>query len=249
MILTGAVMHRRLFPVQYRFVYRLFSLLLDLDELPQLHRRLRLFSHNRFNLFSFYDRDHGSGEDVPLRRWIEAVMADHGIELAGGRIELLSFPRVLGHVFNPISIWYCRHRDGSLRAVICEVNNTFGERHHYLLHEQGRPLEWPLRAEKAKVFHVSPFLGMQARYRFRLSGREDRLAVLIREYEGPDLMLVASLSGHLVSITDGRLAWAFVRYPFLTLKVVAMIHWQALKLWIQRVPFYPKPPAPQQEVS
>jgi hypothetical protein len=173
-ILTGAVMHRRLFPVRYRFVYRLFSLLLDLDELPRLHRRLRLFSHNRFNLFGFYDRDHGSGEDVPLRRWIEEVLARHGIELDGGRIELLSFPCVLGHVFNPISIWYCRHRSGSLRAVVCDVNNTFGERHHYLLHEQGKLLEWPLCAEKAKVYHVSPFVGMQARHRFRLSGRDDR---------------------------------------------------------------------------
>ncbi len=249
MILSGAVMHRRFFPVRYKFVYRVFSLLLDVDALPRLHRRLGLFSYNRFNLFSFYDRDHGPGKNAPLRPWVEQLLEIHGVALEGGTIEVLSFPRVLGFTFNPLSIWYCRHRDGSLRAVLCEVNNTFGERHHYLLHESGRPLVWPVRADKLKAFHVSPFIGMDARYRFRLGARAERLTVLIHEYQDQALMLVASLTGRLSPMGDRQLALAFLRYPLVTLKVIAMIHWQALKLWLSKAPFYPKPPPPQEEIS
>jgi len=248
-ILSAQVMHRRLFPVRYRFTYRVFSLLLDLDSLPALHRRLRLFSHNRFNLFSFHDRDHGPRDGQPLRPWIDAVLAGRGIELAGGPVRLLCFPRVLGYVFNPLSVWYCQHADGTLRAVLCEVSNTFGERHSYLLHEDGGPLDWPVRGHKPKVFHVSPFIPMDARYQFRLSEPGTKLSVLIREYQDDALMLVASLHGRLQALTDARLAGAFLRYPLLTLKVMALIHWQALKIWLRGGRFHPRPPAPETEVT
>lgn len=249
MILFGKVLHERYFPVEYRFVYRVFSLMLDIDELPQLSRRLRLFSHNRFNIFSFYDRDHGPGADAPLQPWIHALLAANGVHLEGGRIKLLCFPRVLGYVFNPLSTWYCYHADGSLRAVLCEVSNTFGERHHYLLHENGRPLRWPVKGEKEKVFHVSPFIGMNARYRFRLSRRDDRVAVLIRESYGGKPMLVASLAGRLRDLSDRRLIGAALAYPFLTLKVIAAIHWHALSLWLKGARFYPKPNPPARDVT
>ncbi len=249
MILTGAVMHKRHFPLRYRFVYRVFSLLLDLDELPSAGRRLRLFSHNRFNLFSFYDRDHGPGLDAPLRPWLDKLLRVQGIDLEGGAVKILSFPRILGYVFNPLSIWYCRHRDGTLRAVLCEVNNTFGEKHFYLLHERGERLHWPVKAEKRKVFHVSPFIDMEARYRFRLSSREDQLTVLIREYKERKLMLVASLTGYLQPLSDPRLLYVTFAYPLLTLKVMAMIHWQALKLWLKGARFHTKPSPPTQEIS
>ncbi len=249
MILSGAVMHQRHFPVKYRFVYRVFSLRFDIDELPDIHKRLRLFSHNRFNLFSIFDRDHGPGTDEPLRPWLEGILRRQGIELEGGRVQILSFPRVLGFVFNPLSIWYCRHRDGTLRAVLCEVSNTFGERHNYLLHQQGEALPFPVKAEKQKVFHVSPFIGMNARYRFRLDTSRERLSVLIHEFQDRNLMLVASLAGRLQPVSDLRLLYVAFAYPFLTLKVVAMIHWQALKLWLKGARYYSKPAAPQQETS
>lgn len=249
MILSGAVMHERHFPVKYRFAYRVFSLLLDVDELPDTSKRLRLFSHNRFNLFSFYDRDHGRGTNAPLRPWLDRILRQHGIDLEGGRVQILSFPRVLGYVFNPLSIWYCRHRDGTLRAILCEVSNTFGERHSYLLHQQGDALSWPVKAEKQKVFHVSPFIDMNARYRFRLRASRNRLSVLIHEFKDRDLMLVASLAGRLQPVSDLRLLYVAFAYPLLTLKIVAMIHWQALKLWLKGARFYPKPAAPQQETS
>ena len=164
-------------------------------------------------------------------------------------MQILSFPRIVGYVFNPLSIWYCRHRDGSLRAVLCEVNNTFGEKHYYLLQESGERLHWPVKADKRKRFHVSPFVDMDARYHFRLSARENRLTVFIREYQESKLMLVASLTGHLRQLSDLRLLYVTVAYPLLTLKVVAMIHWQALKLWLKGARFYTKPAPPTQEIS
>lgn len=249
MILTGTVMHRRLFPVRYRFAYRVFSLLLDLDELPALDRRLRLFSHNRFNLLSFHDRDHGPRRDAPLRPWIETLLREQGIELAGGPVRLLCFPRVLGYVFNPLSLWYCHHADGSLRAVLCEVSNTFGEHHGYLLHEGGAPLADPLRQSRDKRFHVSPFISMEARYSFRISRPGERLAVVIHEHQRGRLMLTASLTGRLAPLTDGRLLAAALRIPLLTLKVMILIHWQALKIWLRGAPFHRKPPPPEQEIT
>lgn len=249
MMLLGTIMHRRLFPVRYRFAYRVFSCLIDVDELPQLHRRLHLFSHNRFNLFSFYDRDHGPRRDLPLRPWVERLLASRNITLEGGRIRLLCFPRVWGYVFNPLSIWYCHHRDGSLRAILCEVSNTFGERHCYLLHDKGRPLASPVRETKEKVFHVSPFIAMDARYNFRITPPSDRLAIRIRQYQQERLLLVATLTGRLVELSNARLLYAALRYPFLTLQVVFLIHWQALRLWLRGLRPYPKPSPPREEVS
>lgn len=156
MILFGRVLHERYFPVQYRFTYGIFGLLLDLDDLPHSSRRLRLFSHNRFNLFSFCDRDHGTSSEAPLRPRIDSVLARDGVDLEGGRVMVLCFPRVLGYVFNPLSTWYCYHADGSLRAVLCEVHNTFGERRTYLLYDNGHPIPWPVKGGKIGPFTSLP---------------------------------------------------------------------------------------------
>lgn len=249
MILRGQVVHRRHGPLHRRFIYPVFSLLLDLDELPRLGDGLRLFSHNRFNLFSFHDRDHGPRRDAPLRPWLEALLRAQGIELEGGRVRVLCFPRVLGYVFNPLSVWYCHHADGSLRAVLCEVSNTFGERHSYLLHEHGRPLANPVRQERDKCFYVSPFIPMQARYRFHIALPGERVAVNIRERTPDGPLLDASLTGRLEPLSDRRLAAAFLRYPLLTMQVMARIHWQALKLWLRGAPRFRRPPPPHHEVT
>jgi DUF1365 family protein len=241
------VMHRRLFPVAYRFVYRVFSLLLDLDALDRLGTRL--LSVGRFNLLSFHPRDHGPRDGSPLRRWAERILAERGITLDGGRILLLCMPRILGYGFNPLSLWYCHHRDGRLRAILAEVNNTFGEHHVYLLADAGRPIDWPLRQESVKCFHVSPLIGMEARYQFRLSEPGDRLAVLIREYQDDRLMLVATQTGPGEPLTDRALLRALARSPLMTFKVMAAIHWQALKIWLRGAKFFPKPEPPRHEVT
>jgi DUF1365 family protein len=243
------VMHRRLFPVRYRFSYRVFSLMLDLEQLEETARGLRLLSVDRFNLLSFRRRDHGPRDGSSLSRWARRMLAERGIELEGGRILLLCQPRVLGYAFNPLSLWYCHHRDGTLRAVICEVNNTFGEHHFYLLAQRGEAMPWPARGEVDKCFHVSPLIGMQARYRFRLGKPDTRLAVSIQEIQADSLMLVATQSGERRPLNDRQLLGALARTPFMTFKVIIAIHWQALKIWIRGAPFFGKPEPPEERVT
>lgn len=240
------VMHRRLFPVQYRFEYPVFSLLLDLDALDRVPRPLRIGPKRGWwpGLVRFDPRDHGPRDGSPLRPWAEALLAAQGIDLAGGRIRLLAMPRVLGYGFNPLSLWYCEHRDGTLRAVIAEVSNTFGERHCYVLAQGGAPIPWPLRASADKRFYVSPLMEVQGGYHFRLSEPDHHLAVLIRQFDDAGrLKLVATQTGPGEPLTGAALWRALRRTPLLTFKVMAAIHWQALKIWLAGAPYVPKPSA------
>jgi DUF1365 family protein len=241
------VMHRRLFPAPYRFTYRVFSLLIDIDALDQLPSGPRL---GRWPLVRFEPADHGPRDGRPLRPWVEGLLREHGIALDGGRIRLLCFPRVLGYGFNPLSLWYCEHRDGRLRAVIGEVSNTFGELHFYLLAEQGAPIDWPLRGRAEKCFYVSPLLEMGGEYRFRLSEPTEQLSVMIRQFHADGrLKLVASQTGRGEPLTEASLRRAVRRMPLMSLKVIAAIHWQALKIWLRGTPYVPKPAVPPHEVS
>ncbi|WP_020647716.1 DUF1365 domain-containing protein [Solimonas variicoloris] len=236
------VMHRRRVAPLYRFVYRVFYLFVDVDRVDELAGRLRGFSHNRFNLLSLHDADHGDGRG--LRAWAEALLQRHGIALDGGRIRLLAFPRVLGHAFNPLSLWYCEHADGSLRAVIAEVRNTFGERHSYLLARGGAPLAYGEMPAQDKCFHVSPFFALTGRYRFALDAPDARLRVHIALEHGAQPRLDATITGSRVPLRDATLVRAVARLPWLALKVLGAIHWQALKLWLRgaRVHARPSPP-------
>lgn len=243
------VMHRRLVAPFYRFVYRLFYLLLDVDRIDELHARLRGFSRNRFNLVSFHDRDHGDGAPGALRAWAERLLAADGVRLDGGRIRLLCLPRILGFAFNPIAIWYCEHRDGSLRAVIAEVRNTFGEKHCYLLASGGRPMTYEGPHEKDKCFHVSPFLDLVGRYRFRFSEPGAVVRVLIHETREAVPILDATLAGERRALTDGALLRQVALMPWMTLKVVAGIHWEALKIWLRGGKFHRKPEPPEPEFT
>lgn len=246
-IYAATVMHRRRIAPLYRFVYRVFYLLVDIDRLDELHRGLRWFSHNRFNLFSLHARDHGDGRG--LRRWAERLLATRGIRLDGGRIRLLAMPRVLGMAFNPISLWYCEHRDGTLRAVIAEVRNTFGEQHSYLLASDGGPLPYEQPIEKDKCFHVSPLFDMSGRYHFRLSEPGETLRVLIHETREGVPILDATLSAQRKVLRDGAIVRQLLAMPLLMLKVLAAIHWQALKIWLRGARFHRAPPPPVQEVT
>ncbi|HET7797517.1 MAG TPA: DUF1365 domain-containing protein, partial [Nevskia sp.] len=228
-------MHRRLIAPFYRFVYTVFYVVWDIDRIDEAVAPLRLFSHNRFNLLSFRDADHGSGATAPgaLRAWAEALLASAKIDLDGGRIRLLAFPRLFGFAFNPISMWYCEHRDGTLRAVIAEVRNTFGEKHCYLLASDGQPMPYQQPHEKDKCFHVSPFFDLVGRYRFTLEDPGERLRVVIHETRDGVPILDATLAGERVALSDGAIVRQVLRMPLMTFKVVAGIHWEALKIWLR----------------
>jgi hypothetical protein len=241
------VMHRRLFPVQYRFTYRVFSLLLDLDALDRLPTLLKTDGRG---LFRFAREDHGPRDGSPLKPWAEQLLAARGIRLDGGRVRLLCFPRILGYGFNPLSLWYCEHADGRLRAVIAEVRNTFGEHHFYLLANDGAPLAWPARGTATKCFYVSPLMEVAGEYRFRLAEPGDQLAVVIRQFhEDGRLALVASQTGAGEPLTNQALWRAIRRTPLMTFKVMTAIHWQALKIWLRGARYVPKPEPPRQEVT
>lgn len=248
-VYAGEVMHQRLFSASYRFRYRVFSLLLDIDTIDRAAASSRLFSRNRFNLLSFYDRDHLPHDSSDLRDWAEGVLSRGGIREASLRIRLLCFPRVLGWVFNPLSLWYCETRDGDPVAIIAEVRNTFGERHCYLLKPREDATGWPLRQYHAKDFHVSPFIQMDAGYDFRLSRPNEALRIVIREYQDKRLMLVATQTGQRHPFKTSVLLAQTLRVPFQTLKVLVAIHWQALKIWLKGAQFHRKPKPPIEEVS
>jgi DUF1365 family protein len=244
----GVVSHARLWPRQHRLAYRIFQMLIDLDELPRLDRSLRLFGHNRPGLLSFHDKDHGPGDGRPLRPWIEAELARAGIGLDGGAIRLLSMPRVLGQAFNPISLWFCHRRSGELAAILYEVNNTFGERHSYLIPvADGQRSR--VRQACDKVFHVSPFMDMQLRYSFliRPPGGDVLVGVTTSDAEGP--VLLASFAGKRQAISDRAILGAFLRHPLLAAKVLVAIHWEALKLWLKGLRLRPGAPAPEDAVT
>ena len=247
-IYHGTVIHTRLRPVRHRLRYRIFYLLLDLDDLPALHGRSRLFSHNRLNLFSFHDRDHGPRDGRPLRPWIDDRLREAGIDLAGGSISVLCLPRVLGYGFNPLSIFFCHHADGRLMALLHEVSNTFGQWHGYLIpvDDGNAPV---VRQQCDKAFYVSPFIPVSGEYRFRVlrPGQQIGVTICQRDSDGP--RLVASLVGQRAPLTDRTLAAAAAWYPWLTVKVIAGIHWEALKLWLKGAPFVRRPPAPESPVS
>lgn len=250
----GQVRHARLRPCRRAFSYGMYFIRLPLRSMAAAGQpgfACRLFSRNRFNLLSFCDRDHGDGAQ-PLLDWIDALLRQHGVPDADGEIWLQTMPRVLGYVFNPVSFWFCHRADGALRAVLCDVRNTFGERHAYLL-ETGGAIAWGSQLQAAKIFHVSPFCRVEGGYRFRFmramrSGREVHLARVDHDdASGP--LLQTSLSGQARAISDASVAGAFLAYPLLSFGVVARIHWQALRLWLRRVPFFSKPAAPKQKVS
>ncbi len=246
-LFRGTVRHVRHAPRQHRLQYRCFWLLLDLAELPALGRRLRLFSLDRFNLFGFSERDHGDGTPGGLYAWVERQLRMGGIDDAGGAIRLLTMPRVLGYVFNPISIFFCHRPDGSLAAVLYEVRNTFGQRHSYLIATPDRL--HPVRQACRKDLYVSPFLPMDMSYSFRVAPPTERVAVAIEVVGARGKVLTATLAGRRAALTDGNLLRAFLGLPLLTLRVVAAIHWQALLIWRKGVALQPRPAPPVEPVT
>ena len=246
----GQVMHKRLRPTVNAFNYPTYFLMLPMRS---LHRDgSGALAHNRRSALSFFDRDHGDGGDNAVT-WLDALLRREGVEDADGELWLHTYPRVLGYTFKPVSFWYCHRPDGSLRAIVVEVNNTFGERHCYLLDEPGYGRE--LRADK--VFHVSPFCTLAGGYRFRFlrsdPGGVQKTVARIDYHDSPDeqasALLQTSVSGTLEPVTAASLRRALWRYPAMTLGVMARIHWQAFKIWRKHVPFIRKPELPKNTVT
>jgi len=234
------IRHARLRPVAHAFEYPGFFLLLPMRALRAQPGSPGALARNRRAAISFHDADHGDGGADSLA-WLDDYLRRHGVRDADGEAWLQCFPRVLGFTFKPVSFWFCHRADGTLRAVVAEVNNTFGERHCYLLGDA----QWGREVQAAKQFRVSPFCGVEGRYRFRFLRSADGQRNVARiEYEddlGP--LLLTSIAGRLEPATRRALARAFLRFPLLTAGIVARIHWNALRLWLAGVPLFAQPAA------
>lgn len=229
-IFTGQVVHRRFRPREHRLRYNVFSLLLDLDELPELDRSHRLFGHNRFAVFSFHDTDHGETDNrAPLKAWVLGKLESANIETGNVRVSVLCYPRIFGFVFNPLTVYFCRGADGELLAILYEVCNTFHERHTYVIPVTGNPHQ--VSQSCAKALYVSPFMPMECEYHFLIDQPGETVAVRINETTAGERVLYAAFEGVRVPFGDKALLRLLVTYPAMTLKVVLAIHWEALRLW------------------
>lgn len=247
-IVTAQVFHARTRPKRNAFRYGVYYLRLKLEELAA-PANCALFSLDRFNLFSVRGSDYQTGA-LPARDAVAAALAEFGVSEADGQIELITMPRVLGFAFNPVSFWLCHDRQQNLRAVIATVNNTFGEQHRYLCcHADRHPIAADDWLEAKKIFHVSPFLAVGGTYRFRFACPPDKVAIWINHHDTEGLLLSTSLIGKTEPLSSARLLACFFRYPLVTVKVVALIHYQAVKLFLKGMRHYRKPASPLSEIS
>ena len=245
---TGLVSHRRVKPREHRLAYKVFMLLIDLDELPGL--KLKTLGIGRFNLFGFDPDRFGpnppeGGSGRPLKAQVEATLAEAGLA-HGGSIRMLAMPQILGRAFNPLTVYFCHKADGALSAILYEVNNTFGERHSYLIPAPNAAL---VRQTCAKAFYVSPFMDMDLSYAFRILRPEERVLVAIDVDDAEGRLLTASFAGERRELTDGNLLRAWLTHPWMSLGVVAAIHWEALFIWLKGEKVRVRPPKPARAVT
>jgi DUF1365 family protein len=241
----GVVTHTRLKPRRHALRYRVFMVLLDLDELTSLADALKLFSVGRFNLTGFEARRHGDGSATPLKAQIEALLESAGMA-CGGPVRMLAMPRILGMGFNPLTVYYCHDRDGGLSAILYEVNNTFGERHSYLIPAEDAPV---VRQACDKGFYVSPFMDMDLTYRFRLRPPGDQVQVLVDVDDAEGRVLSAGFAGERRELSDRALLRAWLTHPWMTLGVLAAIHWEALFIWLKGEKLRARPARPEWPVT
>lgn len=231
-----SVLHRRTWPKQHEFVYKIFLFCLDLDELAELPEKIPFFGVNAPGLYSFHDKDHFELGAGGARANAEAFLKQHGISERPAKILLLTNTRFLGYTFNPISIWFCSRADGSPLAAIAEVGNTFRELKPFLVPTDGK--NFHLRTPKH--FYVSPFSALDLEFDFRFDEPGERLAVHIDDYRGSERILLSALTGKRSPLTSGNLLGHTLKFPFITLKVIGLIHWQAFRLWLKGLPFVRK---------
>lgn len=240
-IYLGQVMHQRFFPVAYKFRYGVMSLRINVDRIEEEVKKVKGLSLNRFNLYSLYQKDYGARDGSCWRSWMENLLEVYGVSEKPARIELVCFPRFMGVVFNPLAVWYAYNRNGELMAIVGEVSNTFGQWHHYVLTDTKSSLDDKVQARAEKVFHVSPFINMECEYHFRFTKPGKHYQLGIYQHQNGRPMLVATQAGKSIELNTRNLMKAAIRLPFNTLKVLILIHWWALKIWLKGGKFHKTP--------
>lgn len=254
-IYAGKVTHKRMRPKQHFLLYSMFYMLLDIDEIDMIAKHHWLFSRNRRNLFSFFDRDHGNksgtcDQILPLRDYVENRLREAEIKHSGCRICLMTMPRIFGYVFNPLSVYFCHDDEDRLFALIYEVNNTFGQRHSYIF-----PLEGDARKDNVfrqecdKEFYVSPFLDMNLVYDFTITRPAGSASIVINARDKNGLLIATAFRGKRREFGDRQLLRLALIYPLLTVKVIAGIHWEALQIWLKGIGLRPRPKTPRQTTT
>tara|TARA_A100001015_G_scaffold87255_1_gene96986 strand:- start:437 stop:1195 length:759 start_codon:yes stop_codon:yes gene_type:complete len=226
-IYNGIVTHNRFKPIKHFLKYKTFSFLIDLDELEKLDKLIGIFSHNKFNVFSFYNKDHGERDGGSLKKWVLANISKFNIKANINKIKILCYPRIFGYVFNPLSIFYC-YEDEKLKAIFYEVKNTFNEQHTYIFKIKDNE---EIVQKCKKRFYVSPFMDMETFYSFKLLNPNDRLSVFIKQTDANGTVLTATQTGKRKEFNYKQLAINFFKYPLMTIKIITSIHFEALLLW------------------
>ena len=236
-IYNGKVIHRRFKPKKHYFKYRVFSLLLDLDDLEEINNKIAMFSYNKFNIISFFDKDHGARDGTPLKNWVQKNLENIGIDDKKIKIKILCYPRILGYVFNPLSVIFIYNKDNKVISIFYEVKNTFGEQHTYIFKTQDTKI---IRNSCSKKFHVSPFIEMECNYKFRVSKPSDKISIIIDQSDKEGKLLFASQDGDVKNFSNKNLLISFILHPLMTFKVIVAIHYEAFKLWIKGIKFIKK---------
>ena len=237
-IYNGTVIHKRFKPKTHYFKYKVFSLLLDLSELDYLSKQIKFFSHNKFNLVSFYEKDHGNRDGSSLVSWVKKNLEDNNINTEKVKIKLLCYPRILGYVFNPLSVFYIYNDSEKLISILYEVKNTFGEQHTYIFKVDNDQNLYQHNC--SKKFHVSPFIEMNCKYFFRLLKPGEKISVIIDQYQIDEKILYASQDGQRVDFNTKELIKSYLKHPLMTFKIISAIHFEAFKLWIKGIKFIKK---------
>jgi len=237
-IYNGTVIHKRFKPKIHYFKYKVFSLLIDLSELEYLSEKIKFFSHNKFNLVSFYEKDHGNRDGSSLVSWVKKNLKENNINSEDVKIKLLCYPRILGYVFNPLSVFYIYNIDEKLICILYEVKNTFGEQHTYIFKVDNDQNLYQHNC--SKKFHVSPFIEMNCKYFFRLLKPGEKISVIIDQYQTDEKILYASQDGQRVDFNTKELIKSYLKHPLMTFKIISAIHFEAFKLWLKGIKFIRK---------
>ena len=231
-IYDGKVIHRRFKPKEHYFKYKVFSLLIDIEELDTIQKKIKIFSYNKFNIISFFDEDHGPRDGTSIKGWIYKNLKKIGINNEKIQIKLLCYPRIFGYVFNPLSVFFIYDQNSKLISILYEVKNTFGEQHTYIFKTEDDEL---IKNNCTKKFHVSPFIDMECYYYFRVLKPSKKISVIIDQNDKDGKILYASQDGKAKELNEKNLIISYICHPLMTFKIIAAIHYEALKLWVKRI--------------
>tara|TARA_A100001011_G_scaffold337995_1_gene368545 strand:+ start:311 stop:1069 length:759 start_codon:yes stop_codon:yes gene_type:complete len=236
-IYNGTVIHKRFKPKIHYFKYKVFSLLIDLSDLDKLDKTISFFSYNKFNLVSFFDKDHGDRDGSPLIHWVKKNLKQNNVNCENIKVKLLCYPRIYGYVFNPLSVFYIYKNNDELISILYEVKNTFGEQHTYVFKVKNNNL---LQHHCEKKLHVSPFIEMNCNYFFKILKPTHKISVIIDQYQLKEKILYASQDGNRTDFTTSELIKSYIKHPLMTIKIIAAIHFEAFKLWTKGIRFVQK---------